>query len=302
MITSDGKILIAKYLAGIVDSYAGAIAVGVGTTAETDADKLLDYEFARVPILVRNVVGPTSDGIFQVSYKGTLPSQLEGVICEAGIISQIFNQYSGAYGDRLIAKFSSSELWTTTSSSNMTAVQQTMAGVANDTAAIRIGGEGIYITSQSASSPSIEIQSTVIQGDFSGYSSADQFALGYSGTYIPAGTSIQIKLYSSASDYWFYTFTSTQNLYNLWGYKMKKFTKSEFSPSGSPSWDSITKIGVAVATTSASTKIMLDGLSMFDTDYINPDYSMVSRTVLSTPVVKSAGKSMDVEYFLEYRL
>jgi hypothetical protein len=47
---------------------------------------------------------------------------------------------------------------------------------------------------------------------------------------------------------------------------------------------------------------MLDGLSVFDTDYINPDYAMISRSVSASQIVKSAGKTMDVEYFLEFKL
>jgi hypothetical protein len=62
------------------------------------------------------------------------------------------------------------------------------------------------------------------------------------------------------------------------------------------------KCVIIVAAGGTDANMILDGLSLFDTDYINPDYAVISRSVVSSLINKEAGKTMDVEYFLEFKL
>lgn len=300
VITADGKVIIAKYLAGIAGSYAGAIAVGVGTTAATASDKALEYEFARAPIVMRNVTGPSGE-IFQASFKAVLPEQLDGFVRESGLISQTFNNSAGTYGDRQLARFHSGEGWGIVSSANMDLTYETTGyDAAGDS--VRIGEESARLKASSASSPNMHLQSTVIQGDLSGYSSADQFALAMSGYYVSSGTSIEVRFYSDANSYWFANLTPATNTSSTWQYQIIKFYKTDFSQSGTPDWSNIIKSSVLVSTNNANTNLILDGLSIFDTDYVNPDYVMTSRSIAPVAVRKELGKTMDVEYFLEFKL
>lgn len=300
-ITTTGKLLVARYLASLINSYAGAIVVGVDSTAATISDTRLGYETARVPIAVRNVTGPSSD-VFQISFKGTLPSEMEGYIKESGIISQVFNKYSGSYGDRLLTRFISGEGWTETASNNMSSTYESNLFDSSSGNVIRIGGEGLRIYSTSASSPNLTIENIALNGDFSGYSSLDQFAIAYSAESVPASTQIQLRLYSDPTNYFYTDIPVPQKSSGAWVYGIIRTNKSEFIPNGSPSWDSIVKSGIAITTSASGANIMLDGLSIFDTDYINPDYSIISRSVPNGPVFKAGGKNMDVEYFLEFKL
>ena len=250
---------------------------------------------------MRNVTGPSSD-IFQISFKGVLPPQMEGFIIESGIISQIFNKYSGVYGDRLLSRFVSGEGWNVLSSSSMQLTYENLSYDSGSGNVIRIGGEAARITASSSASPTLTLESTIIQGDFSGYSSTDQFGLAYSAKQVPSGTNIQVKFYSDSSNY----FSTTQvipvnGLTGAWTYKVLKFPKSDFSVIGSPNWARIVKTQIVVSTSNIA-EFVLDGFSTFDTDYINPDYAIISRSVSNTPILKSSGKTMDVEYFLEFRL
>jgi hypothetical protein len=299
IITDDGKGLIAKYLAGLISNYAGAIAVGAGKTVATVSDKSLEYEFARVPIAVRNVTGPSA-GIYQVSFKGTLPSQLEGVITESGIVSQTFNRYAGSYGDKLLAWFDSNENWTVSSSTGMSSEFEMLGYESNYS--VKVGGEGLRVYSTAGGTHNLTLESTVVGGDFSGYSSADQFGLAMSGKIVPSGTTIQLRFYSDATNYWTGTLTPTVNNADSWVYEILKISKSQLSQNGTPDWSDIVKAQAIITTPGTTTNLILDSLSAFDTDYINPDYAVVSRASSSTPVIKTAGKSMDVEYFLEFRL
>lgn len=301
VITSDGKTVIAKYLGGLVGSYAGAIAVGSGTASATGSDKSLEYEFARSPIVVRNVSGPSS-GIYQVSFKAVLPSQLEGVITESGLISQEFNKYSGAYGDKLLSRFVSNEGWIVSSSSGFTQTYESQDfPLPENGNAVRVGGESLRLKS-TAGSASITMDSYTVQGDFSGYSSIDQFALGYSGFYVSSGTTVEVRFYSDSDRYFTTTVSLDAQTSNSWEYKIKKFNKSQFQAVGSPDWQNIIKSSITASTNSSSTEFIIDVLSLFDTDYINPDYVMTSRSSGNPPVFKKLGKTMDVEYFLEFIL
>jgi len=299
VITTDGKLVIARFLASMVDSYAGAIAVGVSDSAATASDSRLTYEVARTPIITRGVSGPSVDDIFQVSFKGSLPSVMEGYISESAIISQVFNSSSGVYGDRLISKFLSGDGWGVVSSSAMSLTYEALGygGTAN---AIRVGGEGMRVYSTSNGS-SIEVSNTNVFGDFSGYSAGDRFGVVYSVANPSSNVTIEIRLYSDAGSY----FTASKPVANATGasytYNYLEIEKGSFAKVGDPLWGNIMKVSIIISTPSQA-DVILDAISMFDSDYINPNYAMISKSVLATPVLKTAGKSMDVEYFLEFKL
>ena len=60
---------------------------------------------------------------------------------------------------------------------------------------------------------------------------------------------------------------------------------------------SIVKIGVGVkAKSSGATAVLFDGLRINDEDAFRTDYGLISRSVLSTPIVKTLGKQMVIEY------
>jgi hypothetical protein len=59
---------------------------------------------------------------------------------------------------------------------------------------------------------------------------------------------------------------------------------------------------MVITTSATGANLVIDGMSIFDTDYINPDYSIVSRSIPSSAVLKTSGKTMDIEYFLEFKL
>jgi hypothetical protein len=46
----------------------------------------------------------------------------------------------------------------------------------------------------------------------------------------------------------------------------------------------------------------MDGIRIEDGDTLNPEYSLVSHSVLSTPLVKTDSSPMDIEYALEFTI
>jgi hypothetical protein len=62
----------------------------------------------------------------------------------------------------------------------------------------------------------------------------------------------------------------------------------------------INQIGITITPTSGqSTSVGLDALRINDEDTFNPNFGLISRSVLTTPLVKLAGRQVDVEYRLD---
>ena len=60
---------------------------------------------------------------------------------------------------------------------------------------------------------------------------------------------------------------------------------------------SITKIGIVVTSKSSGTAVVyLDGLRIDDEDTFDANFGLISRSVLSSPIEKKAGKPVDIEY------
>ena len=85
------------------------------------------------------------------------------------------------------------------------------------------------------------------------------------------------------------------------GDKIKSLTLNNLYSSGyglgSPDQTSIVKIGVGVkAKASGASTVLFDGLRINDEDAFRTDYGLISRSVLTTPIVKTLGKQMVIEY------
>jgi hypothetical protein len=113
-----------------------------------------------------------------------------------------------------------------------------------------------------------------------------------------------VRFYSSDSDYYEARFSGSTvgnklaklNLRYLYD-NLSQNNTAGFNV-GSPN-QSIIKISVgAKANTSTTSNVLFDGLRINDEDSFRTDYGMISRSVLSTPQIKTLGKEMDIEYRL----
>lgn len=276
LITLSGKRLILQFLASSVGSYAGAISYGTSTTPAVNTDSKLGFEFGRSAILLR-AADPTTG---RITFKASLDPEVAGVINELGIWPYLSNS-STEYGGHMVTTFDPNT--------------ESLSGGAVNTTTYRIGAES-YGASPAASGTST-ISLTSIRNDFSGYSDTDIFSLAY--FLQDANTaSIAVRLKVDNSNYFGYTITTGSTP----GYVVTDWTKSQFTATGSPTWDAITSADFLITAKAAgATTVLLDGLRVNDTD-IYPDYTLVSRAVLGTPITKSAGEQVDLEYLLEFTI
>jgi len=314
MITKFGKRFLTNYLAGNVAFAEKNIALGIGSSTESDLDTRLNFEFFRFPIQFGSIDIETNetedpitardgettidpgDTLYSVVYKSTIPQDVSGIIKEVAVYpasSLSSNLFSG----KMIALFEDVTNWNLvggTGNPELTATSETYpAKVGNTTA--KITNDGV--------TTSIEYKTTIPSSDFSGYSQNDSMTFSYLKVDTRL-TSITVKLYTSDSDYYSLEFSSTSGTIEdggTWadlGNKIHSVLLSELVTTGSPDLTNINSIGVEVACSSSSlpATVYLDALRINDEDTFDPISGMISRSVLTTAITKSAGQQLDLEY------
>ncbi|AST15294.1 minor tail protein [Streptomyces phage Samisti12] len=262
MITTQGKSVIFRYLAGNLPRIAESIAVGIGNSAENVNDTGLDFETERIPVTL------VSADILndKIIFKGTIPQEYVGTIYEVGLWYGTPPQTSG--GSTVIVTFDSdTEGW---------------LPATWDTSVARIGADGLQVAGGTNSVLSD------IALDMSVYSDADFMSLAYNAD--AAIGNIAIRFSTDDTNYYEYTFAAAT------GYEIKTMGKTAFTATGTPDWGNITSITVSATGTG---NVVFDGIRAEDADTISTDYALVARSVLGTPKVKTSDTEMDIEYALE---
>jgi hypothetical protein len=284
VITKYGKRFLTSFLAGR-DSFASkSMAFGIDSTAALDTNTKLGFEFYRTPVLFGSTDIQTSNDIttYAVVYKATIPQDVAGYITEVGIYPE-YKESLSSYDSKFIADFDNQLDWT-----NTPLITTTNARI------------GQYLLNMSSNGTSAKEYKTNIQAiDLSGYSVNDTLKLAY----VKNDANLQniiIRFYSSALDYYSVTITPESGT----GYKISSdiTLNNLFTNASTANVDSsnINQIGVIITPVSGqSTSTGLDALRINDEDTFDPNFGLISRSVLSTPLVKLAGRQVDVEYRLD---
>ncbi|QWT29934.1 minor tail protein [Streptomyces phage TunaTartare] len=278
LITTEGKRLILRYLAGQSPSLGGAIGLGVSSVAATVNDVVMGFEIERIPVSLKNADYTNN----VVLFKGTIEQDSAFSIYEAGLWSTASNILSGEFDSKLITTFDLElEAWT---------------NVVADTTANRTSADAVRIDAASSSTTQSRID---VDMELSGYSANDTFYLAFSK---PDNNITTIKLvFEDIITGGSLSLTKTVSSLPT-GYNVLAFRKGDFTASGTISWDSITRMGFDVTAGATGSYVILDGLRIEDLDTPNQDFVLVSHTVLSSPLVKTSTAPMDVEYALDFNV
>jgi hypothetical protein len=276
LITTEGRRLILRYLAGQSPSLGAVIAAGVSETAATLDDFYLGFEVERIPVNLKSADYTNNLVIF----KGTIDQSVVMNIYEMGLWSASENNLNTEFGSRLITTFDLElEEW---------------SDVVADTTANRTSADSAKVSAaiSSTTSPRLDVDM-----DLSGYSVNDTFLLAFSKTnnnistinlvfedVLTGGSAELVKTVSSLPT----------------GYNILAFRKGDFVISGTFNWDAITRMGFDVTAGGTAGFVILDGLRIEDTDTPNQDFILVSHAILGSPISKTDVAPMDVEYALEF--
>lgn len=271
MITQQGKQHLKRYFSGGVGSIARTISVGVGDRLPTEADTGMHFETVRADIDMS-----TYDYVEdRLIFKASLPSDYAGEIREIAIWSMPSDNRAGNFSSMNIVSFdSTTEPWTNPlySSDNT-----------------RIGTDSLRLVAGPLTTQSATLDEVAL--NLSGYSNLDTFSIAF---FASADTeSVRFIFHTDFSN--FYQFTVTPAV----GYNIISVPKGDAVTNGTPNWETITSVEVSITAAGTGTSTVdFDGIRIEDVDALNPDYVMIARTVLETPVVKEAEKAQDIEFAL----
>ena len=286
-LTIVGRSLIIKSLLGLIPSVGGSIVIGVDgqSNPALNSDKLIDlnnmgFSIGQSPVQVSTL--DRTDNVDALVFKTTINDPLKYTIYEVGLYPESIQDQIVQFSDLLLFNGESDDGWTegsTELSSKVSGSRIISADIANGT--YRIGNEAVYID------PGSTVFSTIFSKNFTEFSDKDLLKLAVD----PTGTSgsLLIKFETDDSNYYSKTFTISSG-----GYQILSCTKDEILATGTPSWENINKISITMTTTG----LVLDGIKFDDTDNIDVNYGLVSRTALGTPIQKSAGEPITIEYYL----
>jgi len=305
MITKFGKRFLTSYLAGNEPFASKELALGIGSTTPNvkGNDTRLDFEFYRMPVelssfnILETGVDGDGDPIFSyfITYKSTIPQDVSGVVSEIGLYPgdrMSFNNFDSKF----ITSFTNEFNWFN-GTENPLSQGNTQDSNGNYTFLSKVSDSMIRVDVTSGQTK--EYINSLISDDISGYSINDTISIAYKKADNNV-SKIRVKFYSSDLAYYYVDFTpesgtgdkiQTLSLNNLFS----NYTASPNLPDPS----SITKIGVATTATGGNTTVYFDAIRINDQDTFDPGYGLISRSVLSTPLIKKPGRPVDIEYKLQ---
>lgn len=293
MITKFGKRFLTGFIAGSNEMSQREIAFGLGSTAATDSDTRLEFEFYRIPVSF-GTPSVELDGAtyrYYVVYKTTIPQDIAGKINEVAIYPGGKTSFS-TFDSKFITDFEDNTLWEDSSGFYPT-IHESEGSVYP-----RIGKYIIKVDTMTSSTAK-EYIAKLNSFDISGYSVNDTLALAY---YKNDNNldSIKIRFYSSDTAY--YEAAIVDDPAAGTGHKIASVSLSDMllSPINSPDSKNISKISViAESKSSGASVVYLDALRINDEDTFDPNYGMIARSIFATELEKTAGKQVDVEYKME---
>jgi hypothetical protein len=297
MITKFGKRFLIDFIAGNSNFTSKDLAIGIATgtqLSEADTNTRLGFEIYRMPVSLSsiNIESDGSGGFNYYSiFKTTIPQDISGVVTEIGLYPG-FRKSINFYDSKFITAFENNTLWVDSNGDSPALQSNSTDGT---TFVSKIGENMVrFNVTQSTSK---EYKNTIALLDLSGYSVNDSLTLAYKKA--DNNTSkIRVKFYSSSSAYYYADFTPSGSNED----KVQSVLMSNLFSNivGSPDLTNITSIGVEVtAGSGGNTVVYFDGLRVNDEDTFDPQYGLIARHVLTTPLKKPSGRPVDMEYKLQ---
>ncbi len=258
-----------------------------GGNVVSDIDTRLGFEIYRTPVLLGSTDIQIQNDVakYSIVYKSTIPQDISGIISEIGLYPSTRTSVNN-FDSKFIADFDKYFDWVDGSG-----YSPTLSNVG-----AKVGGSVLTMTSNPSSSNEYKAN---ISLDLEGYSNLDSLSICYYKNDTNLNT-IRIKLYSSAGNYYYVNVTPQSGT----GSKINSniLLSTLFSNVvGTPVKSGINLIGIEIVPNSSTTSTVgLDALRINDEDTFDPNFGLLSRSILSTPyLTKVAGRQIDVEYRLD---
>lgn len=274
LITTAGKKALLDYAARFTKQLVGSLVVGIGSTAAAVGDKRLAFEVSRASVQNNSVDYPNNAVVF----KATIPQDLAVTIYEVGAHTLDGTQLED-FGSQLLLDFNS--LYDSWSAGAYVSTNSRM-------------GSALQMTSPVSSATTYTLGNLFL--DLSGYSASDTFTLAYRANNAFV-SSVSFRFVTSAGNYYATAISApTSGTYTI-----ASVLKSAFTSTGSPDWSNITQVDIVVTSTGGGIgSIDFDAVRVDDTDANREESVLFSRSVLGSPVVKTADLPLDIEYAVTF--
>lgn len=286
IITSEGMNIIRSYLAGFIPVWSGAIAIGsMNSTSPSTSDSALDFEVARIPVSLISIDGN------EIIIKGSLAADFQADIYELGIYPSLSNSTSAGYDDKLL--LNGNESWFNTSDS-------TALASSNFSENGRVGYRNLIFNS-SAKNVYAEAASNI-----RGYSALDSVSMLYETNSTGNNQTLRLTFYdnqlpTAGTKYYDFTLNGSSN-----GYKKIETLLGNFTETGNFNGE-VVRMGLSCSAVTGSATFHFDALKINDEDETNPNFALVSRSLIGVQngtsstdyVAKPGGIEIDIEYRME---
>lgn len=288
MITLFGKRFLTNYISGNIDTSSKDLAIGIDNTAANQTDTRLGFEFYKIPVEFGGTdIYSDNNGIkYFVIYKTFIPEEVSGTIKEIGLYPSKRISINN-FDSRFISEFEDPFIWKDLEDFNP---ELSTDGVLIGQNTLKfqsgIGSENVYTCS-------------LPETDYSGYSVNDTIKLSY---YKNDNNleKIKIRFYSSETAYYEIEIVDNSGTGNKVSNDILISTLLAGANSENPNISKINKIGIVlVPKNGLRTYVNMDGLRINDEDAFDPQYGLIARSVLSTPLIKTFGRKVSIEYRME---
>lgn len=286
LITTNGRKMILEYLSKSRTDWSVDMAIGALSTTPTAADTQLNYETGRYPVTLKSFMSAntiTGDPDLIV-VRSVIPASIYANIYEIGTYAvSAGNSGSSGKNNFIITDFTDLTAWSVTSGNGVTVVSFT----AQLSSSPRIGGNSVSISTSTvytASNISIPL------GNYNQLDTLDILM------YNSVGGVMTVKLtdISGITQTLSYTLPTNSGYFSI----STLFDSSLSLNSGSPISDFTYLTGIQI-TTDSTASVTIDAIKTSSAAEISVEESLVSKSVLGTPIGKLYNVPLDVEYYIE---
>jgi len=288
MITANGLTVINQYLANLIPSWAGSIAVGgLSSTSTASSTNFLQYEFFRTPVIFKSY--RTVSGSNQLVLKATLDPTTVFQAYEIGLFPMTIN-FNTNVDNYPISDFSEQY-----SGSSAWYIGATPATSASSSPTPRMGSYTVSLAAGNTISIPGASTTTSFALSTSTFTDSDAIStLYYVSNAITSGSLTVYLADDTAGTPNVWTASTTVGATASGSYYTSSLT---FATKPTNFTDNVIAASVQFAGTGT---IKLDHIKFVTGDTKPTDHKLVSRTESASPIItKTYGQPMDIEYYLQ---
>lgn len=247
------------------------------------------------------VSGAISFTLRKLLLKASLDPSLVGTIYELGVYTSQGSTITGGFDGKILSKFDEginvsggldTTIWSYHSANSTSSASNSLVGSYN----INLNGSSGSVTSWlgALSAPTTPGS---LQIDLTGYTRGDTIQLAFTPVANSTGT-IVVTFYDDQPTPQTLVWTIPSTGYTSPTRYIATTTFNGANVVASSTFNyNVSAIGINVGT-SGTANISFDALRIDDTDTVDTTFGLVSRSVLSTPITKALGDSLDIQYEL----